>query len=210
MIRVLIADTHTVLRHGLRLILQEDPDLSVVGEAANAAELMDQVEAAAPDVVLMDVNLSDQCGIQTVRQIRLTASRPQVLILTVSDQCDNMLPAFQAGAKGYLLKSVSGQEVIQAIHQVATGQAVLPPTLTTLLIDELATPSPTLGELTERELDVLQCITQGLGNKEIATNLNISHNTVKTHVRRILAKLNLRNRTEAATFAVQTNLLAGN
>jgi DNA-binding NarL/FixJ family response regulator len=210
MIKVLIADTHTVLRHGLRLILQEDPGLSVVGEAANATELMVQVECVTPDVVLMDVDLSDQCGIETVRQIRSTSSQPQVLILTVSDQCDNMLPALKAGAKGYLLKSVSGQEVVQAIYEVADGNAVLPRSLTTRLIDELAAPPPVLAELTEREIDVLQCITRGLGNKEIATTLNISQNTVKTHVRRILAKLNLRNRTEAATFALQTDLLAGN
>lgn len=207
MIRVLIVDPFTVLRHGLRLILQEDPALIVVGEAADSAEAVTQATELTPEVTLMEITLPDARGAETVRRIREGVPQTQVLILTASEQCEDMVAAIKAGAKGYLRKNVSGAEVIQAIHQVATGQAVLPPALTTRLLDELADPSPTPEALTERELDVLQYITQGLGNKEIATALNISQNTVKTHVRRILGKLNLRSRTAAATYAMQNGIL---
>lgn len=210
MIRVLIADTHTVLRHGLRLILQEDPALTVVGEAASGSEIMSNLLPLSPHVILMDLKLPDNYGPEIISQIKAAAPQTQILILTVSDEGENLLPAIKAGAKGFLLKSVSGADVVQAIHQVAAGQAVLPPCLTTHLVNELSAPPSTTEELTDRELDVLQYLTQGLGNKEIATTLNISQNTVKTHVRRILCKLNLRNRTEAATYAMQTGLLTGN
>jgi len=206
MIRVLIADPHTVLRHGLRLILQEDPTLTVVGEAASSNETLTQAMALKPDVVLMDLNMPDLCGISTIRQIRDTLPAIQVLVLTISDRHEDMIAACRAGARGYLLKSVGGTDVIKAIHQVATGQATLAPPVTNSLLDELASPAATPEELTRREMDVLHYLTQGLGNKEIADTLSISQNTVKTHVRRILDKLNLRNRTEAATYAMQTNL----
>ena len=207
MIKVLIVDAHTVLRHGLRLILQEDPNIAIVGEAASGAEAITQAAKLVPHIILMDLQLPDLCGVEVIRQLRTVAPETRVLILTITDQSDSMLAACKAGVKGYLLKSVSGQDVVRAIHQIAAGQAVLPPSLTTRLLDELAAPSPTPDILTERELDVLRCMTQGLGNKEIASVLNISPNTVKTHVRRIFGKLNLRNRTEAATYAMQTDLL---
>ena len=208
MIRVLIVDAHTVLRHGLRLILQEDPTLTVVGEVGSGHEAILQTSNLKPDVVLMDLQLPDLCGTKIIRHIRLASPHTQILVLTVSNQNEKMLTACTAGAKGYLLKSVSGTEVVQAVHQVAAGQAVLPPSLTTRLLDELANPTPTPDTLTERELEVLQQMSDGLENKEIAAALNISQNTVKTHIRRIFAKLNLRNRTEAATYAVQTDILS--
>lgn len=208
MIKVLLADPHAVLRHGLRLILQEDPGLKVIGEAATGREAIAQTIALTPDIVLMDLNFPDINGAETILQIRRAGPETQVLILTVSNRSEDMLAACRAGARGYLLKSVGGGDVIQAIYQVAAGQAMLSPPVATCLLDELANPSPPLQELTDRELDVLQYLTQGLGNKEIASTLNISQNTVKTHVRRILGKLNLRNRTEAATYAMQTNLIS--
>jgi DNA-binding NarL/FixJ family response regulator len=208
MIKVLIVDAHTIMRHGLRLILQEDPTIMVVGEAASGPEAIDQAIRLSPQIVLMDLQLPDQCGIQVIQQLRTALPETQILILTVTAQRDTMLAACQAGAKGYLLKSMSGQDVVKAIHQIAGGQAVLPAQLTTRLLQELATPSPTPHRLTDRERDVLHCMSQGLGNKEIASTLHISHNTVKTHVRRILGKLQLRNRTEAATFALQTDQFA--
>jgi two-component system, NarL family, response regulator LiaR len=208
--RVLIADAHTVLRQGLRLIIQEDPKLTVIEEAATSAETLEKALTLEPDVVLMDVNMPDARGIATIRQIRSLLPQTQVLILTVTDRSDSMLAACKAGAKGYLLKNVSGNEVIRAIHQVAVGQAILSPPVTTCLLDELATPSPSIEELTDREMDVLRYLSRGFGNKEIAKTLNISQNTVKTHVRRIFSKLHLRNRTEAATLVVQTNFLSHN
>lgn len=208
MIRVLIADAYTILRHGLRLILEEDPLITVVGEAARASELMAQIDSKMPHVVVMDLGLSNNNGIETIRHIRTTSPHTQVVVLTTCAQGEVMLAACRAGAKGYLSKNVSGVEVIQAIHQVASGQAALPPQLTTQLLNELATEldKPSLNSLTRREVEVLQCLVHGACNKEIADHLIISENTVKTHIRRILAKLNLRNRTEAATFAMQTNL----
>lgn len=208
MIKVLLADQHAVLRHGLRLILQEDPGLKVIGEAATGREAIAQTTALTPNIVLMDLNFPDMDGPETILQIRRSRPETQVLILTVSNRSEDMLAACKAGARGYLLKSVGGGDVIQAIYQVTAGQATLSPPVAACLLDELANPSPPLQELTDRELDILQYLTQGLGNKEIASTLNISQNTVKTHVRRILGKLNLRNRTEAATYAMQTNLIS--
>ena len=207
MIKVLIVDAHTVLRHGLRLILQEDQAITVIGEAAESAEALQKTQTLNPDVVLMDLCLPGGDGIETIRQIRSTMPQTQVLVLTVSDRSDTMLAACKAGAKGYLLKNVSGAEVVKAIHQVAQGQAILSRPVTTCLLDELANPTPPPEELTRRELDVLQYLSQGFGNKEIATRLNISQNTVKTHVRRIFGKLHLRNRTEAAAYVMQRDLL---
>lgn len=206
MIRVLLADPYTVLRQGLRLILEGDPLIAVVGEAASNAELMPQVATLTIDVVVMDLNLPDVNGIESIRQIRATAPHTQVIVLTGSDQGETMLAAYRAGAKGYLLKNEAGADVVQAVHEAAVGHAILSPALTTKLVDQLATAPPTspIETLTSRELEVLKCLARGLDNREIGCQLNISQNTVKTHVRRILAKLNLRNRTEAAAFAMQT------
>ena len=208
MIRVLIVDAHTILRHGLRLILQEDPAITVVGEAESGAEAVEKVTALKPDVVLMDLQLPDLCGTKIIQQIRAINPSSQIVVLTVSNQSEKMLTACTAGAKGYLLKSISGADIVDAMHKVAAGQAVLPDSLTTHLLDQLANPTPTPDPLTDRELEVLQCMTTGLGNKEIAMALSISQNTVKTHVRHIFAKLNLRNRTEAAAYAMQSEILA--
>ncbi len=208
MIKVLIADAHAVLRHGLRLILQEDSALSVVGEAVNSAETIAKTIDLKPDIVLIDIDMPDQCGVKTIGHIRTLFPQTQVVVLTLSNQFDRILPTCQAGAKGYLLKSVSGgEEIIQTIHTVFSGQAVLPQMLTTRLLEEIASPTTTPECLTDRELEVLRYMGQGFGNKEIAYTLSISQNTVKTHVRRIFGKLNLRNRTEAATYAMQEDLL---
>ena len=207
MIKVLIADDHAVLRHGLRLILQEDPRLTVVGEAADGAEAVAQTLALTPDVVLMDIELPDMSGIEATRRIRAACPQTRVLILTVSDRNADLLGAFKAGARGYLLKHVDSREVLDAIHRVAAGEAILPPNLAARLLDHLTKPEPAPEELTDREKEVLQHIAQGLGNKEIAAALNISENTVKTHVRHILSKLNLRSRAEAAAYAVRVGLV---
>ncbi len=207
MVRVLIADDHAVLRHGLRLILGEDPGLTVVGEASTGAEAVIQALALAPDVVLMDIELPDISGIEATRRIRAACPQTHMLILTVSDRNQDLLAAFKAGARGYLLKSMESSEVLAAIHHVAAGETILPPHLTARLLDELAEPKPVTAELTAREQEVLQHLVRGLANKEIARALNISLNTVKSHVRRILSKLNSRSRAEAAARAVRIGLV---
>jgi DNA-binding NarL/FixJ family response regulator len=204
-IAVLLVDDHSVLRHGLRLILQEDPDILVVGEAASGAEAIKIALDLRPDVILMDIGLPDMTGIEATRRIRAAWSEVQVLMLTVSDRNENLLAAFKAGARGYLLKNMESKEVLNAIRRVAAGEVILPPDLATRLVDKLA--GPAAEELTGREQDVLRYIAHGLGNKEIGAALNLSENTIKTHVRNILSKLNLRSRAEAAAYAVQAGLV---
>lgn len=207
MINVLIADDHAVLRHGLRLILQEDPGLNVVGEASNGKEAVEMALSLKPDIVLMDVEMPDITGIEAARSIKRVSPEANIVILTVSDRNKDLLDAFKAGVRGYLLKDTDSTQVLAAIHRVASGDVMLPPNLTSRLMDELAKPTaPTLEDLTTREQDVLQYIALGWGNKEIAAELDISEHTVKTHVRHILAKLNLRSRAEAAAYAVRTGL----
>lgn len=210
MIRVLISDDHAVLRHGLRLILQSAPDIAVIGEAGTGSDAVAQAIASSPDVVLMDLDLPDMSGIEATHRIRASSPETRVLILTVSDRKADFIGALKAGARGYLLKSMDSREVLAAIRRVADGEAVLPPKLAARLLDEIvepAPPDPHPEELTEREMEVLTQLAQGLGNKEIAAALNISENTVKTHVRNILAKLGVRSRTEAATHALRGGLV---
>lgn len=211
MITVLIGDDHAVLRQGLRLILQSAPDITVVGEAVNGSDAVAQAVALRPDVALMDLEMPELSGIEATQRIRAACPATRVLILTVSERKADFMGALRAGARGYLLKSMESQEVLAAIRQVAAGEAVLPPKLAARLLDELAEPLPTAPaaeELSERELDVLHYLAQGHGNKEIAAALNISENTVKTHVRSILAKLGVRSRAEAAAYAVRGGLVA--
>ena len=207
MIRVLIADDHTVLRHGLRMILNEAEGITVVGEATDGLEAVDRAQALAPDVILMDVNMPRMDGVEATRRISAAQPETRVVILTVSDKDRDLIGAIKAGARGYLLKSAESSEVLEAIRRVAAGEAILPPALTGRVLDELASPTPGPSSLTERELEVLALITEGLSNKEIAAALHVSLNTVKTHVRHILEKLDLRSRSEAAAYAVRAGLV---
>jgi len=205
MIRVLIADDHTLLRQGLHRILADDPALSVVGEATDGLEAVARAAELAPDVVLMDVQMPGLNGIEATRRIRAACPAAQIIMLTVSDKDADLFGALKAGARGYLLKNAEAAQVLEAIHRVAHGEAFLPPTLAARVLDEFAAPrSP--DALTEREQMVLRLLAQGLGNKEIAARLALTENTVKTHVRHILEKLHLRSRTEAAAYAARTGL----
>jgi DNA-binding NarL/FixJ family response regulator len=179
----------------------------VIGEAGTAAEAVCRAKELRPDVILLEMQLPDRAGPPVIEALHQAAPQSQILVLTVSDHKHDILCAVKAGARGFLLKDVSSTELVQAIVRIATGEAVLPPVLTTRLVDELSASMSSADPLTEREHDVLVQMSKGLGNKEIAVVLNISQNTVKTHVRRILTKLNLRSRTEAATYALQQGLL---
>lgn len=207
MIRVLLVDDHAVLRHGLRLILQSSGDMTVVGEASTAAEGVALAASLRPDVVLMDLQLPDFDGIEATQRVRSVYPEARVLILTVSERKSDLVAALRAGARGYLLKSMESQDVLDAVRRVARGEAALPPRLAAQLLEELAEPAAAAPDLTEREAEVLACLARGLGNKEIATELNISENTVKTHVRNVLAKLNARSRSEAIAVALRQGLV---
>ena len=207
MIKVLIADDHTVLRHGLRLILDSADGLTVVGEAADGEAAVAIALELKPEVVLMDVNMPVIDGIEATRRIRAAQPDIQILMLTISQKDKDLIGAIKAGAKGYLLKSAEASEVIESIQRVASGEAILPPTMMARVLDELANPAPEPKQLTERETDILKLVACGLGNKEIGGELHISENTVKTHMRHILEKLNLSNRAEAAAYAVRTGLI---
>jgi len=207
LIRVLIVDDHTLLRHGLRLILNHAEDLTVVGEASDGEEAIGLARELKPDVILMDVNMPGLGGIEATRRIRTAQPEIHILMLTISKQDEDLIGAIKAGAKGYLLKNAESAEVVESIRRVMAGEAILPPQMMTRVFAELADPAPTARDLTGRETEILQLVARGLGNKEIGAELHISENTVKAHVRHILEKLNLSNRAEAAAFAVRDGLV---
>ncbi|NPA90082.1 MAG: response regulator transcription factor [Chloroflexi bacterium] len=209
MIRIFLIDDHTVLRQGLRLIVESAEDMEVVGEAGSGQEALERLSRLSPppDIILLDIHLPDTSGIALAHKFRALFPHARVIILTVSDHTGDLMAAVQAGVRGYLLKNASAEEVLDALRRVHRGEAVLPPSLTTRLLDQLTYPGSLPTDLTERELQILRYIARGLSNKEIASTLNLSENTVKTHVRKILAKLNARSRAEAAALAVRAGLL---
>jgi len=216
-IKVLIADDHSLFRQGLRRILQDYDDLAVVGEAADGEKVLALAKRLQPDVVLMDVNMPGVPGPEATRRIREAHPQTQVIMLTVSDKDEDLFASIKAGARGYLLKNAETNELIQAIRRVHAGEAMIASSMAVRLLEEFGalarqtphapTPEPTAEELTSREVDVLKLVAQGLGNKEIAAELNLSEHTVKTHLRNILDKLHLRSRAHAAAYAVQAGLV---
>ena len=206
LIRVYLADDHPVVRRGIRDLLDTEPDVEVVGEAANGREAVAGVEALVPDVILIDLVMPEMDGIQAIRKI--TAAQPQVriLVLTSFATDDKVFPAIKAGALGYLIKDTAPEDLVRAIHQVYQGQASLHPTIAQKLLSEISRPSPappSPESLTVREVDVLQLVARGLSNQEIAAELVISVATVYTHVSNILSKLHLASRTQAALYALR-------
>ena len=206
-IRILIADDHRVVRQGLRLLFKVDPELEVVGEAANGAEAVRLARQLRPDVVLMDLVMPEMDGIAATRAIRGELAETEVLALTsvLEDAC--VVGAVRAGAIGYLLKDTHADELRRAIKAAAAGQVQLAPEAAARLLREVRAPeSP--EALTEREVDVLRLLARGLANKEIARDLGIGEATVKSHVKHVLAKLGVQSRTQAALHAVRIGLVA--
>jgi DNA-binding NarL/FixJ family response regulator len=214
-IRVLIVDDHALFRRGLIQVLQFEDGIEVVGEAEDGEDAVAKCEELAPDVLLMDVRMPRASGIEATRRLAESMPAMKILMLTVSDEEDDLYEAIKAGAAGYLLKEISIEEVADAVRAVMQGQTLISPSMASKLIQEFnalakraeekqQVPAP---KLTDRELEVLKLVAQGLTNREIADQLYISENTVKNHVRNILEKLHLHSRMEAVVYAVREKLL---
>jgi DNA-binding NarL/FixJ family response regulator len=215
-IRIVVADDHEVVRTGFAALLDTQQDFTVVGTAADGIEAVRVCREQCPDVVLMDVRMPAMDGIEATRQVAGSGREiPRILILTTFDLDEYVYDALLAGASGFLLKDVTAERLFDAVRVVAAGEALLAPTVTRRLISEFARmrphhpgrASPELGSLTPRETEVLMLIAEGLSNPEIAARLVVTEETVKTHVSRILAKLGLRDRTQAVVTAYESGLV---
>jgi DNA-binding NarL/FixJ family response regulator len=211
--RVLIVDDDHLMRAGLVELLSGDPTIEVVGEAATGREAVERAGRFIPDVVLMDVRMPDLDGIAATSELSRTVPAARVLILTTFEQDDYIFGALRAGASGFLLKRARPEELIAAVHTIAAGDALLSPPVTRRVIDRMAqqplpelTGQARLAELTPREREVLGLIARGMSNREIAAALVVEESTIRTHVKRILMKLGLRDRVQAVIFAYETGL----
>ncbi|WP_152185152.1 response regulator [Segeticoccus rhizosphaerae] len=215
MITVALADDQPLVRSGLRMILEGEPDMEIVGEAADGAEAVALVTAAQPDVLLLDVQMPCVDGLEALAQLAATTITTRVLMLTTFDLDEYVYRAMRAGASGFLLKDMPGEDIVAAVRQAARGaDALLAPALTRRLVDRFTSDRPqpstaALGRLTARELDVLRLVARGLSNAEIAADLFIGETTVKTHVARVLMKLGLRDRVQAVVVAYEAGLTRG-
>jgi NarL family two-component system response regulator LiaR len=208
-IRVLIADDHGIVRKGLTVLLATERDIKVVGEAQDGLEAVQKAGSLKPDVVLMDLVMPRMDGIEATRKITEAHPKVKVLVLTSFAADDKVFPAVKAGALGYLLKDSSPEELVEAIHRVHRGEPSLEPDIARKVLQEISHPGkeqPSSDPLTERELEVLRLIAQGLSNKEIASKIFIAEWTVRTHVSNILGKLHLASRTQAALHALRSGL----
>lgn len=209
LIRILIADDHTLFRASLRLLLESEPGLEVVGQAANGIEAVTLTRTLRPDVILMDLVMPRLDGIAAIAEISRENPQARILVLTGFVQDDKVFPAIKAGAQGYLLKDAEPRELIQAIRDVYQDKSSLSPTIARRLMRELQQPPslpPTDRPLSARELQVLRLVAQGLSNQEIATQLMVSERTIRSHVSNILDKLHIANRTQAALYAIREGL----
>ncbi len=208
-IRVLIVDDHAIVRKGIRALLSEADGFEVVGEAGNGQEAVLAAQETHPDVILMDLLMSGMDGIEATHQITSWQPQTRILVLTSFAADNKVFPAIKAGAAGYLLKDSSPDELVRAIRQVHRGEPSLHPTIARKLLQEIARPAeqqPAPEALTDREMTVLRLIAQGLSNQEIADRISVSEPTVRAHVSRILGKLHLASRTQAALYAVREGL----
>ena len=208
-IRILVADDHPVVRRGLSSLIDIEPDMELVGEAADGVEAVEMARSLLPDVILLDLIMPRKTGLEVIHEIKQANLESRILVVTSFAQDDKVFPAIMAGADGYLLKDSPPDKVLQAIRDVHRGEAALHPIVARKTMRELRQPtdlSPAAESLTERELEVLKLVAQGLSNRGIADELSVSEGTVSTHVRNILAKLHLANRTQAALYALREGL----
>jgi NarL family two-component system response regulator LiaR len=206
---VLLVDDHAVVRQGLRAYLDVIDEVTVVGEARNGLEALEQVEACKPDVVLLDLAMPRMDGVEATRLIRATSPPPSVIILTSFGEDERLFKAIKAGAISFLLKDITAPDLVTAIQAAKRGEATLPPEIATKLMQRFAAEDEqaVLESLSQREMEVLRLIARGRSNKEISADLGISEKTVKTHVSNILDKLHLADRTQAAIYALREKLV---
>lgn len=205
-VRVYLLDDHELVRRGLRGLLETEEDLSVVGESGSAVEAMREIPRCRPDVALLDVRLQDGSGIEVCRELHSSMPGLRALMLTSYDDDEALFSAIMAGASGYLLKLITGPDVVDAVRRVASGQSLIDPALTSRVLERLrAGPAeaPALAALSEQEHKVLTLIAEGLTNRQIATHMFLSEKTVKNYVSNILTKLDLESRTQAAVLATR-------
>ena len=206
-IRIVVTDDHPVVREGLVAILSTQPDFAVVGDAASGLATLELVRALRPDIVLLDLEMPDMDGVETLRQLQPIAPGARVIIFTAFDTDERILSAVRAGAQGYLLKGAPRSDIFQAIRVVYRGGSLLEPMIAQKLLRQVSQESPPDTALTRRELDVLRLLARGLQNKEIAIELGITGRTTKFHVGSLLRKLGAGNRTEAVAIAAQRGLI---
>ena len=209
-ITILLVDDHTLLRSGVKLLLQRNPQFQVVGEAANGLDGVALAGQLQPDVVLMDLNMPGLSGVEALQQILLEWPEMVVLMLTVSENAADLGAALRAGARGYLLKNIEAEQLGQAIVRAAAGESVIADAMTAKLVSQFrsgqASPEADYDKLTPREREAMACLAQGMSNKEIARQLDVAESTVKIHVQNILKKLKLSSRVQIAVYAVERNL----
>ncbi|MCB0190336.1 MAG: response regulator transcription factor [Anaerolineae bacterium] len=208
-IRVLIADDHPIVRQGMAVILAAQPDMELIAEATNGQEAVDLAQEFQPDIIIMDLKMPVKNGLTAIKEIDHHLPDTGILVLTSFPDDDSVFTAIKSGAMGFLLKDYPPDQLLDAIRTVYAGESALHPTIARKLMQEIKKPPvlpPSPDPLTPRELDVLQCLAQGLSNREIATELSVSTRTVTTHVRNILDKLHLANRTQAALYAYEKGI----
>ena len=209
-IRVLIVDDHTVVRDGLTTMMERQGDFTVVGEARNGLEAVERSRELRPDVILMDLRMPELDGVEAMRRIRAEDPSVKFIVLTTYDSDEHIYDAIEAGAKGFLLKDASREELFEAVHAVHRGESLIQPGVAARVLDRFAQLSRQAIEpevLSERETEVLQLMAGGAANKEIAASLSISESTVKSHVANIFQKLDVNHRTEAVTKALQKGII---
>jgi NarL family two-component system response regulator LiaR len=208
-IRVMIVDDHPVVRRGIQSLLGEEEDIQVVGEAVNGKDAIEKVESLKPDVILMDLVMPEMSGIEAIEKITASHPNARILVMTSFAADDKVFPSIKAGALGYLLKDSDPEDLIRMIRQVYRGELSIHPTIARKVIQELNRPAKeplTPSPITEREVEILQLLAQGMENKEIAAKLVVRDATVRTHVSNILRKLQLANRVQATLYALRTGL----
>ena len=218
-VKVLVVDDHALFRRGIVTVLANQQNISVVGEAVNGLEAIAKAEELAPDVILMDLNMPQCSGLEATQALQAKAPQVNILVLTVSENEADLFAAIKFGATGYILKNTEPEDLVQAIHHIAQGGVIISPVMATKLLAEFKDSGTGVqaekvadekDKMSPREDEVLQLVAQGATNKEIADSLFISENTVKTHLRNIMDKLHLANRSQAAAYAVKRGLVPYN